>query len=155
MFVFEVVTQQRLPYICLFRGRCLAVGVSYRVITYNIRCMLNWYILPCHRPERLKNIAVIIWSAYKVWRTCNSTTVCLHIKQGRCGFPSVIFHGQYHFVVYCSGSHIYSASSSVFNCSKRVKYTYNGKRGLTLKTNTVVSYRVPLLMTHLASVINT
>jgi hypothetical protein len=32
-FVCEVVTQQRLPYICLFRGRCLARGVVCRDIT--------------------------------------------------------------------------------------------------------------------------
>jgi hypothetical protein len=31
--VFADVTQQQLPYICLFCGRCLAAGVVYTVIT--------------------------------------------------------------------------------------------------------------------------
>jgi hypothetical protein len=29
MIVCEAATQQRLPYICFFRGRCLAAGVAY------------------------------------------------------------------------------------------------------------------------------
>jgi hypothetical protein len=33
MFVCEAFTQQRLSYICLFRGRCLPAAVVYRVIT--------------------------------------------------------------------------------------------------------------------------